>query len=103
MLETLTKQYQSVKKVAILFSRRGIWAHRFFCLFSGSSETPFTAAAMFDDNMDMLKLLVQYGAYLDFRTKAGKTALHNVAIIGKEQTLKVCAFIYITTLREELI
>ena len=45
---------------------------------------------MLDDCMDMLKILIQYGSYMDFRTKAGKTALHNVAIIGKDVALKVC-------------
>ena len=49
---------------------------------------------MLDDNMDILKLLVQYGAYLDFRTNSGKTALHNVAILGKDQALKVSYFFY---------
>ena len=44
---------------------------------------------MLDGCMDMLTLLIQYGAYLDFRTKSGKTALHNVAIIGKDKALKV--------------
>ena len=44
---------------------------------------------MLDNNMEILKLLIQYGAYLDFRTKSGKTALHNVAIIGKDLTVKV--------------
>ncbi|XP_066931632.1 SH3 and multiple ankyrin repeat domains protein 3-like isoform X3 [Clytia hemisphaerica] len=53
-----------------------------------SGETPLTATAMLDDCMEMLKILIQYGSYMDFRTKAGKTALHNVAIIGKDVALK---------------
>jgi len=50
---------------------------------------------MLDGCMDLLKLLIQYGAYLDFRTKSGKTALHNVAIIGKDKALKVYFIIHI--------
>jgi len=60
-----------------------------------SIETPLTAVSMLDGCMDLLKLLIQYGAYLDFRTKSGKTALHNVAIIGKDKALKVYFIIHI--------
>lgn len=44
---------------------------------------------MLDESIEIMKILFQYGAFLDFRTKSGKTALHNVAIIGKEKALKV--------------
>ena len=52
-------------------------------------ETPLTATAMLDEPIETMKILIQYGAFLDFRTKSGKTALHNVAIIGKDKALKV--------------
>ena len=44
---------------------------------------------MMDDCIAILKLLVMFGAYLDFRSQSGLTAMHEVAMIGKLDSMKV--------------
>ena len=58
----------------------------FNCVFL---DTPLIIASLLDDSAELLKVLVQYGAYLDFRSETGYTALHNVAMIGRIETLEV--------------
>ncbi|XP_047125797.1 SH3 and multiple ankyrin repeat domains protein 2 isoform X1 [Hydra vulgaris] len=53
-----------------------------------SGDTPLIVASMMDDCIAILKLLVMFGAYLDFRSHSGLTALHAVANIGKLESMK---------------
>ena len=71
--------------LACLFDQQ-IMRSGFNCVFL---DTPLIIASLLDDSAELLKVLVQYGAYLDFRSEAGYTALHNVAMIGRIETLEV--------------
>lgn len=54
------------------------------------SETPLTLAAQLNDSMEVIKVLRNGGAHLDFRARDGMTALHKAARMRNQVALKVC-------------
>lgn len=84
-------EYKNIKVCLLLFLFACLFLQQimrsgFNCVFL---DTPLIIASLLDDSAELLKVLVQYGAYLDFRSEAGYTALHNVAMIGRIETLEV--------------
>lgn len=53
-----------------------------------SGETPFTLAVATKQKADLLTTLVDGGAHLDYRTKAGHTPLHRAAQTGNKQAIQ---------------
>ncbi|TSR87317.1 SH3 and multiple ankyrin repeat domains protein 2 [Bagarius yarrelli] len=51
------------------------------------TKTPLTSAAHLENTADIIKLLKNGGAHLDFRAKDGMTALHRAARANKKYTL----------------
>lgn len=58
-------------------------------LFFSLPETPLTFAAHLDDMVEIIKVLRNGGAHLDFRAKDGMTALHKAARSKNQVTLTV--------------
>ena len=54
-----------------------------------SAETPLTFAAHLDNVVEIIKILKNGGAHLDFRAKDGMTALHKAARSKNQVTLTV--------------
>lgn len=66
----------------------GIFVLKPLCLVP--SETPLTLAAQLNDSMEVIKVLRNGGAHLDFRARDGMTALHKAARMRNQVALKVC-------------
>ena len=54
-----------------------------------SPESPLTMATQLDKPRYMLITLVSGGAHIDFRNKAGLTAMHRAAVKGNYEAIKV--------------
>lgn len=52
-------------------------------------ESPLTAAAQLDNGVEMIKVLRNGGAHLDFRAKDGLTSLHKAARAKNQLILMV--------------
>lgn len=53
-------------------------------------ETPLTIAVTSDDRHDLIVMLVNGGAHLDYRAGDGLTPMHKAALAGKAGNVKVC-------------
>ena len=54
------------------------------------AETPLTLAMTLARPQDMILSLMDGGALLDFRTRAGLTPMHVAAKLGSCEAIKVC-------------
>ncbi|KAL6039226.1 hypothetical protein STEG23_027062, partial [Scotinomys teguina] len=77
-------QHRSVEKLVKLLDR-GLDPN-FHDLETG--ETPLTLAAQLSDSMEVIKVLRNGGAHLDFRARDGMTALHKAARTRNQVALK---------------
>lgn len=59
------------------------------CAHDFCTETPLTSTARLENMADIIKVLKNGGAHLDFRAKDGMTALHRAARANNKYTLMV--------------
>lgn len=64
----------------------------FILSFLSFPETPMTLAAHLDNMVEMIIVLKNGGAHLDFRSRDGMTALHKAVRAKNQITLKVTQF-----------